>query len=177
MDQQIETATFGGGCFWCTEAVFLKIKGVKTVVSGYTAGAIENPTYEQVSSGTTGHAEAIQISFDPHIVSYSDLLEIFWATHDPTTLNKQGYDVGTQYRSVIVYHSDEQLKLAQASKIQNQKDFINPIVTEIVPFSHFYSAEQYHQRFYEQNPQSMYCNLIIAPKIEKLIKKFSDKVI
>lgn len=177
MARQLETATFAGGCFWCTEAIFQRIKGVMQVVSGYTAGNSENPTYEQVSAGTTGHAEAIQITFDPHIISYSDLLEIFWATHDPTTLNKQGYDVGSQYRSMILYHSVEQLNIAQKSKTHHSKDFSDPIVTEIVPFSHFYSAEQYHQRFYEQNPQSMYCSVVIAPKIEKLLKKFSDKVI
>lgn len=174
----MEKATFAGGCFWCTEAIFKRLKGVASVVSGYAGGAMANPSYSLVSSGTTGHAEAIQIEFDPKVVTYETLLAVFWATHNPTTLNRQGADVGTQYRSVIFYHTDEQKKLAEESKKQQEKEglYDNPIVTEIVPFDEFYTAEQYHQNYYDANPTYPYCSVVIDPKIQKLLAKFGDKV-
>lgn len=171
-------ATFGGGCFWCTEAVFLELKGVKKVVSGYTGGTVKNPTYDQVCKGNTGHAEAIQITYDPRVVRYDDLLLIFWKTHDPTTLNKQGPDKGTQYRSAVFYHTPEQKALAEhyKKKIDDAQVYSKPIVTEIVPIGEFYPAEDYHQNFYARNPQQGYCNAIIPAKLEKLREAFADKV-
>lgn len=167
-----ELATFAGGCFWCTEAIFKRIKGVEKVIPGYSGGSKENPTYEQVSSSTTGHAEAIQITFNPAKISYDDLLYIFWKTHDPTTPNQQGADVGTQYRSMIFYHNEIQKKKALASKNEMEKDNAtgNSIVTEIVPFQKFYPAENYHKNYYAKNPAKPYCLLVIDPKIEKLKK-------
>lgn len=178
MSDQAKVATFGGGCFWCTEAVFKRLKGVSNVVSGYSGGKRENPSYDQVSTGTTGHAEAVQVTFDPSIISYDKLLAIFWATHDPTTLNRQGTDVGTQYRSVIFYHNEEQKKKAVASKEQMEQSgkFSKDIVTEIVPFEKFYTAEEYHQDYYDANRYAPYCSLVIDPKIEKLLKEFNDDV-
>lgn len=173
---KIETATFAGGCFWCTEAIFQRLKGVEKVTSGYTGGKRENPSYEQVSTGATGHAEAVQITFDPKVILYERLLDVFWATHDPTSLNQQGADIGTQYRSMIEYHSDEQQQKARASKEQEQKNYDKPIVTEIVPFAAFYPAEEYHQNFYNTNPVYPYCNVVISPKIQKLLEKFGDLV-
>jgi peptide-methionine (S)-S-oxide reductase len=172
------TATFGNGCFWCTEAVFQQLKGVRTVVSGYSGGTVKNPTYAQVCTGTTGHAEAIQITFDPTTISYEELLEVFWQTHDPTTLNRQGPDVGTQYRSVIFYHSDQQKDLAEKfkKKLDAAGVFGQPIVTQIVPFTAFYRAEEHHQNFYNQNPFHGYCRVMIRPKLEKLKKVFHDKL-
>lgn len=165
-----ETATFGGGCFWCTEAVFQRLKGVISVVSGYAGGNVENPNYNQMFREETGHAEAIQITFDPKVISYKKLLDIFWATHDPTTLNRQGADVGTQYRSVIFYHNEEQKKLALGSKDPS-------FVTEIVPFTNFYKAEDYHQNYYNKNKDTNpYCSIVIDPKIEKLVKEFNEDV-
>jgi peptide-methionine (S)-S-oxide reductase len=174
----VETATFGSGCFWCSEAIFERVKGVTSVVSGYSGGTIENPTYEQVCSGKTGHAEAIQITYDPKVVSYPELLEIFWRTHDPTTLNRQGNDVGTQYRSVIFYHNDEQKKLAEEykKKLDESGAWEKPIVTEISPYKNFYKAESYHQNYYENNPSQGYCSFVIAPKVEKFEKIFKDKL-
>ena len=174
----LERATIGNGCFWCTEAVFQRLKGVQSVVSGYSGGWAPNPTYEQVCTGETGHAEALQITFDPAIVSYQDLLEVFWQTHDPTTLNRQGNDVGTQYRSAIFYHSDTQKELAQElkRKLDASGAFDRPIVTEITAFTAFYPAEDYHQNYYDQHPQQMYCRAMIAPKLEKLKKVFHDKL-
>ena len=174
----METATFAGGCFWCTEAVFKRLQGVQSVQSGYAGSAVEKPTYEQVSSGETHAAESIQITFDPKSISYQTLLEVFFATHDPTTLNRQGNDVGTQYRSVIFYHSDEQKKQAEAEKEKlGKSDMYNdPIVTEIVPFTSFYPAEAEHKDYYEKNKSAPYCKLIIDPKIQKLLKKFSNEV-
>jgi len=174
----LATATFGGGCFWCTEAVFQQLKGVQSVVSGYSGGSVKNPTYHQVCTGTTGHAEAIQVTYDPALVSFGDLLEVFWKTHDPTTKDRQGNDVGTQYRSVIFYHSDEQKQLAEyyKKKLDESKVFGAPIVTEIAPFTVFYRAEDYHQNFYNQNPQQSYCRIMIPPKLEKLKKLLRDKL-
>ena len=172
------TATFGNGCFWCTEAVFQRLKGVKTVVSGYSGGSVKNPTYRQVCTGTTGHAEAIQITYDPKEISYEDLLAVFWHTHDPTTKDRQGNDVGTQYRSVIFYHSDEQKQLAEENKKKLDESglFRAPIVTEIVPSTEFYRAEDYHQNYYNQNSGQPYCRAMIGPKLEKLKKVFKDKL-
>jgi peptide-methionine (S)-S-oxide reductase len=173
-----ETATFAGGCFWCTEAVFLELKGVKSVVSGYTGGQVKNPTYEQVCGGRTGHAEAIQIVFDPRVISFEELLAIHWRTHDPTTLNRQGNDVGPQYRSAVFSQSPKQKELAEAYKkrINDEKVFDEPIVTEIVPAAEFYAAEDYHQNFWARNPNQGYCRAIIPAKLEKLRKVFGDKV-
>lgn len=177
-DKNLEKATFGSGCFWCSEAIFERVKGVKSVESGYSGGTVDNPTYEEVCSGTTNHAEVVQITFDPKIVSYDELLEIFWKTHDPTTLNKQGADVGTQYRSVIFYHNDNQKKKAESYKAELTKEKIwdDPIVTEISPFTKFYSAEKYHQNYYDLNPNKGYCSFVITPKIEKFEKIFKDKL-
>lgn len=182
----METATLAGGCFWCTEAIFKRIKGVKSVVSGYAGGEIENPSYEEVSSGKSGHAEAIQIKFDPKIISFGKMLEIFWHLVDPTTLNeasfslrdKQGSDVGTQYRSVIFYYNDTQRKIAEASrkKVESEKLYKDPIVTKIEPFTSFYPAEQYHQNYFARNSYQPYCQLIINPKIDKLIKEFNEYI-
>ena len=173
-----ETATLGSGCFWCTEAVYLELRGVKSVVSGYSGGKVKNPTYREVCSGLTGHAECIQVTFDPSVVSYFEILEVFWNTHDPTTLNKQGADEGTQYRSVIFYHSDEQRKLAEAYKAQLDKSgvFRSRIVTEISPATVFYPAENYHQNYYALNPDQGYCSYVIRPKVEKFRKQFAQKL-
>lgn len=175
---QRETATFGNGCFWCTEAIFKSLKGVETVESGYSGGKIKNPTYREVCSGLTGHAEVIQITFDPSVISYDELLEVFWQTHDPTTLNRQGADVGTQYRSAIFYHSPEQKEAAEKYKaeLNKQKVFDKPIVTEITPFDKFYKAEDYHQDYYANNPNQGYCKIVIVPKLEKFKKVFKDKL-
>jgi peptide-methionine (S)-S-oxide reductase len=166
-----ETATIGGGCFWCAEAVFQRIPGVKSVVSGFAGGTVPNPTYEQVCTGTTGHAEVIQLTYDPAVLSYNKVLEIFWEAHDPTTLDRQGNDVGTQYRSIILYSNDEQKKAAEASKAGAAKHFKTPIVTEIVPLKAFYSAEAYHQDYYNSHTNQSYCQFIITPKLQKLISE------
>ena len=163
-----ELATFGGGCFWCIEAVYERIEGVVAVTSGYAGGTKENPTYEEVCTGTTGHAEVVQIEYYPEQISYDELLEIFWKAHDPTTLNRQGADVGTQYRSVIMYHDEEQKERAERSMAAASKLLGDPIVTEIVPLRTFYSAEGYHQDFYDQNPNYGYCRIVIHPKLKKL---------
>lgn len=167
-----ELATFGGGCFWCTEAVFLELKGVSKVVSGYTGGSTKNPTYEAICTGTTGHAEVIQITFDPSVVPFEKLLEVFWLTHDPTTLNRQGNDTGTQYRSAIFTHNERQREVAEKYKkaLQEGKVFRDPIVTEIVPIGDFYAAEDYHQNYFNRNPNQSYCRSVIPPKLEKLRK-------
>jgi len=171
-------ATVGGGCFWCTEAIFKRLAGVEKVVSGYSGGSLENPTYEQVCTGNTGHAESIQITYDPARVSYVDLLEVFWRTHDPTTKNRQGNDVGPQYRSVIFYHDEEQQRLAESYKMKLDAEGIwnRPIVTEIEPFTKFWPAEAYHQDYYDNNPTKSYCNVVITPKIEKFKKIFKDRL-
>lgn len=174
----MEKATFAGGCFWCFEAIFKRVKGVTHVESGYAGGDRDKPSYDQVTTGTTGHAEAVQITFDQGIISYEKLLEIFWHLHDPTTLNRQGADVGTQYRSVIFYHDDKQKELATASKTKMEKsgELHNDVVTEILPLEKFYKAEDYHQDFYEKNQNYPYCSIVIDPKIEKLLKDFNDSV-
>lgn len=174
MDSKTEVATFASGCFWCSEAVFKRIKGVKSVISGYSGGQVKNPTYDQVCSGETGHAEAIQIEFDPNIISFEKLLDIFWHTHDPTTLNRQGNDVGTQYRSAIFYHNENQREIAEKSKkeLENSSAYKNPIVTEINPFNIFYPAEDYHADYYDKHPEMPYCNYVIEPKIHKLYQKY-----
>lgn len=168
-----------GGCFWCTEAIFKRLKGVISVTSGYTGGDMENPSYEVVSSGETGHTESVQIKFDPRIISFGKLLDIFWVIHDPTTLNRQGSDVGTQYRSAIFYHNGKQRSIAEESKkkAESSGQERGKIVTEIKPFIQFYSAEDYHQDYYERNRDlNRYCLLVIDPKIEKLVMKFNDNV-
>jgi len=174
----LETATLAGGCFWCTEAIFKRIKGVHRVVSGYTGGDVENPSYQQVSTGRTGHAEAVQITFDPRIISYDSLLDVFWATHDPTTLDRQGADVGPQYRSVVFYHSDDQRRAAEASKrnLEASGKLKAKIVTSIEPFKKFYPAEDYHQDYYASNAHASYCSIVIEPKIRKLLRNFGDEV-
>jgi peptide-methionine (S)-S-oxide reductase len=165
---KFEKATFGGGCFWCVEAVFERVDGVTSAVSGYAGGTTVKPTYEQVCTGNTGHAEVVEITFDPKKVTYEELLNIFWSAHDPTTLNRQGADVGTQYRSVIYTHSEEQRLVAERSKREAQKDFEDPIVTEITSAGPFYKAEQYHQDYFDNNPNAAYCTFVIAPKLKKL---------
>lgn len=177
-EQGLEKATFAGGCFWCTEAIFLEIKGVKKVVSGYTGGFIKNPAYREVCNGTTGHAEAIEITFDPNEIAYEDLLEVFFGTHDPTTLNRQGADVGTQYRSAVFYHSENQKEkaLKYIELITKEKLYNNPIVTQVEPASVFYLAEDYHQNYYNQNQEQGYCAMVIAPKLEKLRKYYKSKL-
>ncbi|MDN5273462.1 peptide-methionine (S)-S-oxide reductase MsrA [Chloroflexus sp. MS-CIW-1] len=174
----LETATLAGGCFWCLEAVYDQVKGVKDVVSGYTGGHVANPTYERVCSGKTGHAEAVQITFDPEQISYRELLEIFFSIHDPTTLNRQGADVGTQYRSAIFYHSEEQRQIAEqlVRELTEQKVFRDPIVTEIVPATTFYPAEDYHQEYFVRNPYQPYCQFVVAPKVAKFQKLFAHRV-
>lgn len=178
MNNESQVATFGAGCFWCTEAVFLNVKGVSKVVSGYEGGKVKNPSYREVCTGETGHAEVTQITFDPAKVSFEELLEVFWNTHDPTTLNKQGADEGTQYRSVVFYHNDEQKKVAEAYKKQLEASHVykNPIVTEISPASTFYAAEDYHQNYFELNPNQGYCQYVIRPKVEKFKKQFASKL-
>lgn len=173
-----DTATFGSGCFWCTEAIFERVNGVLDVVSGYAGGQVENPTYEEVCTGSTGHAECTQITFNPEVITYDELLEIFWKTHDPTTLNRQGNDVGTQYRSVIFYHNEEQKQKAEyyKKKLDEEKIWKDPIVTEISPLPKFYIAEKYHQNYYENNPYQGYCSFVITPKVEKFEKVFKDKL-
>jgi len=177
-NRKSEMATFGAGCFWCVEAVFQSLSGVKKVISGYSGGYVKDPTYRQVCEGTTGHAEVCQIYFDSDVISFEELLEIFWSTHDPTTLNRQGNDIGTQYRSAIFYHSESQKSLAEEYKLalDESKAFQNPIVTEIVPFATFYEAEDYHQEYYDLNPNQPYCTYVIKPKMEKLHKVFADKL-
>lgn len=171
------TATFGTGCFWCTEAIFKELEGVEEVIPGYAGGKTTNPTYEEVCRGQTGHAEVIQIVFNPKFTSYQDLLEVFWSVHDPTSLNRQGGDVGQQYKSVIFYHNDQQKGLAEDSKKEAQKLFKDPIVTQIVPLTNFYPAEDYHKNYFEKNPQAPYCQLVINPKLSHFREKFKDKLL
>ena len=173
-----DTATFANGCFWCTEAVFQELKGVLQVESGYTGGSVVNPTYQQVSTGNTGHAECLNIVYDPAQISFDELLEVFWKTHDPTTLNQQGNDIGTQYRSEIFYHNEEQKALATAykAKLDSSGAFDAPIVTGIEPFSVFYKAENYHQNYFNENGEQPYCRYVIQPKLDKFRKVFKDKL-
>jgi peptide-methionine (S)-S-oxide reductase len=173
-----EVATLAGGCFWCTEAVFSIVKGIEKVEPGYTGGSVPNPTYEQVSTGTSGHAEATQITFDPSVISFREILEIFFATHDPTTLNRQGPDVGTQYRSVIFYHNEEQKARAEKVIVDLGKEEIwdAPIVTQVEPLKTFYRAETYHKDYYKKHPKQPYCQQVITPKLVKLQQRFLDKL-
>ncbi|HET6421997.1 MAG TPA: peptide-methionine (S)-S-oxide reductase MsrA [Geobacteraceae bacterium] len=178
MSGKLEVATLGAGCFWCVEAVFRELKGIEEVVSGYAGGNLPHPTYEQVCRGTTGHAEAVRITFDPAVISYSEILDVFWRTHDPTTRNRQGHDSGTQYRSVIFYHDDDQKACAERSKKEMDGSGLlpGPIVTEIVPFTNFYKAAEYHQDYYRANPDQPYCQVVIDPKIRRFRKEFQDKL-
>jgi peptide-methionine (S)-S-oxide reductase len=176
MEKNLEIATLGAGCFWCIEAIYQDIKGVHKVVSGYMGGQVKNPSYEQVCDGTTGHAEVAEITFDPSIISFEDILYIFWQTHDPTTLNRQGNDSGTQYRSAIFYHDDEQKRIAEKSKTDAASLYPHPIVTEITPASEFYVAENYHPNFYKLNPNQPYCRYVVDPKVKKFRKSFADKL-
>lgn len=177
-DTEAKLATFGAGCFWCVEAVFQRLDGVLAVESGYAGGVVDNPTYKQVCTGATGHAEVCQIRYDPAKISFDELLEVFWKTHDPTTLNRQGADVGTQYRSVIFYHDQEQRQQAELRKEQLNKSgaWKSPIVTEISPLTRFFKAEDYHQNYFRNNPQQGYCRFVIRPKLEKFEKVFRDKL-
>lgn len=171
-----EVATLAVGCFWCSEAIFKRLKGVESVVPGYAGGHVEHPTYEQVCAGTTGHAEAIQIDFDPTLIPFEKILDVFWHTHNPTTLNQQGNDIGPQYRSVIFYHGDMQKEIAEKSKKELEKIYSDPIVTTIEPFTNFYPAENYHKDYFDKNKNAPYCNFVIDPKIKKLLKKFGNDV-
>lgn len=173
---QRDTATLGGGCFWCVEAIYQDLKGVQKVVSGYAGGSVANPTYKEICTGTTGHAEVIQVIFDPALIRYDEILEIFFTVHDPTTLNRQGNDVGTQYRSVIFYHSEAQKDIAEKVKNDAAAIWDDPIVTEIAPRTQFYKAEDYHQNYYKDNPYQPYCAYIISPKVKKFREKYMDKL-
>lgn len=177
-EKTLETATLGGGCFWCTEAVFDAVEGVKDVVSGYSGGHTSNPTYQEVCSETTGHAEVVQIKFDPEEISYKEVLEIFFGTHDPTTLNRQGNDVGTSYRSAVFYHSPEQKRIAEevVKELTDEDVFGKPIVTEITEFTNFYPAEDYHQNYFAKNPNQPYCSAVVAPKVGKFRQKFAHRL-
>jgi peptide-methionine (S)-S-oxide reductase len=176
--KRTEVATLGGGCFWCTEAVFSELKGVEKVEPGYSGGELENPTYEQVCTGATGHAEVVRITFDSDVISFKEILEIFFSTHDPTTLNRQGPDTGTQYRSVIFYHNDRQKTTAEQviKEITEEKIWESPILTQVEPFKAFYKAEEYHKDYFKRHPEQAYCRLIIAPKISKLQKLYLSKL-
>jgi len=176
--REMAVATFGGGCFWCVEAVFEKLEGVHDVVSGYAGGKVPNPTYKQVTTGRTGHAEVCQIHYDPNNVSYTELLEVFWKTHDPTTLNRQGHDIGTQYRSVVFYHDEAQKKTAEfyQQKLDGSGVWKDPIVTEISPIVEFFEAEKYHQNYFRNNPFQGYCRVVIVPKMKKFKEMFADKL-
>ncbi len=172
----MEIATLANGCFWCSEAIFGRLKGVRSVLPGYSGGKMENPTYDEVCTGRTGHAEAAQIEFDPSVISFEKLLDVFWHTHDPTTLNRQGNDVGTQYRSVVFYYDEKQKEIAEKSKreIENKGIYKDPVVTEIIPFKKFYVAEDYHKKYYEQHQDDSYCRFVIDPKIQKLLKHYGN---
>ncbi len=177
-NKTLATATLGTGCFWCTEAVFQQLNGVEKVASGYSGGQVENPTYKQVCNGDTGHAECLNIAYNPSIISFEDLLEVFWKTHDPTTLNRQGNDVGTQYRSVVFYHNEEQKKIVenQIAELDKSGSWNNPIVTTLEPFVKFYVAEDYHQDYFNNNGGNPYCQMVVRPKVEKFEKVFKDKL-
>lgn len=177
-NQNLETATLGAGCFWCVEPIFDDLRGVEDVVSGYSGGHAENPTYQQVCSETTGHAEVIQVKFNPEEISFKEILQIFFSVHDPTTLNRQGNDVGTSYRSAIFYHSDEQKRVADEviKEVTEEGIYDNPIVTQVAPFDKFYVAENYHQEYFANNPNQPYCAAVVAPKVAKFRKKFVDRL-
>jgi len=170
------TAVFGGGCFWCVEAIFTELNGVLEVIPGYSGGHVANPTYELVCTGQTGHAEVVQVTYDPEVISYDDLLRIFFSTHDPTTLNRQGGDVGTQYRSIIFYASEEDCQIAERIKAEMAALWEDPIVTEIAPLEKFWPAEDYHREYFRRNPQQTYCSAVIAPKVAKFRQKFADRL-
>ena len=174
----LQTATLGAGCFWCVEAIFQRLKGVKSVKSGYSGGTVKNPGYKEVCSGRTCHAEVVQVTYDPRVLSFDELLEVFWKTHDPTTMNRQGNDIGTQYRSAVFYHTEEQRSIAESykKKLNEAAVYPTPIVTEITPFKEFYPAEDYHQNYYNQNSGEGYCRYVIQPKLEKFEKVFRDKL-
>jgi peptide-methionine (S)-S-oxide reductase len=174
-----EVATFGGGCFWCLDAAFRQLRGVEGVVSGYAGGKRPNPTYEQVCAGVTGHAEVVQITFDPRVISYRDLLGVLFTIHDPTTLNRQGNDIGTQYRSVVFYHSPEQHEAVKdvVGELQADKVWSDPVVTEVVPFTEFYPAEGYHQDYFNKNPNQPYCSAVVGPKVSKVRKAYFDRLV
>ncbi len=178
MSKDLQKTTVGGGCFWCTEAIYLELKGVVDVKPGYSGGHVKNPTYKQVCDGTTGHAEVVQITFDPEVVSYSEILEVFFMTHDPTTLNRQGNDVGPQYRSAIFYHNEEQKEVAERviDLFEKEEVYSNPIVTEVSEFDQFYIAEDYHINYYARNKTQGYCQFVVAPKLEKFKKIFKDQL-
>ena len=178
IQQAMDTITFGAGCFWCVEAMFSDLKGVDKVVSGYAGGTVKNPSYKEVCAGNTGHAEVCQVTYNPTIITYKELLEVFWQVHDPTTLNRQGGDVGTQYRSAIFYHTNEQKEIAEEFKkvLNNEKAYPNPIVTEITAFTNFYPAEDYHQDYFELNGENPYCSAVVKPKLEKFRTIFKDKL-
>lgn len=175
MSGNLQTATLGGGCFWCTEAVFQQIRGIHLVESGYAGGQVHQPSYEQICTGKTGHAEVVRLQFDPLVISYEDILEIFFTIHDPTTLNRQGADTGTQYRSVIYFHDEQQKQIAQQVIQRAAAIWDEPIVTELSPAPMFYVAEAYHQNYFRQNPQQGYCAFVVAPKVAKARKAFADK--
>jgi peptide-methionine (S)-S-oxide reductase len=178
MTNKLEVATLANGCYWCTEAIFQRLNGVETVVSGFSGGFIKNPAYREVITGRTGHAEAIQIEYNPNVISFQEILDVFFSTHDPTTLNRQGYDVGTQYRSAIFYNSDEQKEIAEnfIEALTKEAVFKDPIVTEVTKFDAFYKAEEYHQNYYNNNKTQGYCVAVINPKLEKFIKKYKSKL-
>jgi len=178
MNNMTEITTLANGCFWCTEAIFKRLKGVKSVLPGYAGGTVKNPSYDQVCTGTTGHTESTQIEFDPRIISFEKLLDIFWHTHNPTTLNRQGNDVGTQYRSAIFYHDKKQKEIAKRSKEELEKGgaYKDPIVTEITPFKNFYVAEDYHKNYYDQHQDAHYCSFVIDPKIHKLLQQYGNEI-
>jgi len=177
MNDELAVATFGNGCFWCTEAIFQQLKGVSSVLPGYTGGSVKNPSYKEVCNGTTGHAEAIQIKYDPAVISYRELLDIFFYTHDPTTLNRQGGDVGTQYRSAIFYHDEQQKEDAETiiAQLTSEEVYENPIVTEVTVAQVFYEAEEYHKNYYNNNKNQGYCRAVINPKLDKFMKKYGSK--
>ena len=178
INMTMQIATLANGCFWCSEAIFKRLKGVKSVLPGYSGGIVENPSYEQVCTGKTGHAESIQIEFDPTVIPYEKILDVFWHTHDPTTLNRQGNDVGTQYKSAIFYHDQKQKEIAEKSKrgLEKVGVYKNPIVTEITPFKNFYVAEDYHKNYYEEHQDAPYCSVVINPKVRKLIQKYGNNL-
>jgi peptide-methionine (S)-S-oxide reductase len=177
-NQKNETATLAGGCFWCLEAVFDNLQGVLDVVSGYSGGHVPDPTYNEVTTGRTGHAEVVQVTFDPGVISFAEILEVFFTIHDPTTLNRQGADVGTQYRSAVFYHSPEQKATVEqvVTDLEKQRVWDNPIVTQVAPFEVFYPAEDYHQEYYANNPRQPYCQMVVAPKVAKFRKKYADRL-
>ena len=178
IEKKMEKASLAAGCFWCLEAIYKQVKGISEVISGYSGGNVNNPSYEQVCSDTTGHAEAVQITYDPEVISYAEILKIFWQVHNPTTPNRQGHDIGSQYRSVIFYHNEEQERIAESSRkdLQEASVWPDPIVTEIIPFREFFPAEEYHQNYYRNHPENTYCQLVVRPKVAKFEKVFEKYI-